>query len=353
MLLLPGSGRAEPGAGEVDRKPLPANDSTEEAFAEEETPEDPSGFVDPSSDLRSVSVDDFDVPDEASFEGLWDASFDPNLAFTSPDCLLDLAGGSRTEPLGQSVYFYAVLSIPLTGCRRPGALVGQPRMVRVRGPSGLASLESSAPREERSEVEFSEARATTGSEGQVQAGSDSSPRLTPLRPGFLPEFRRRVFEARGLSRSEQRIESLIRRERSAGLLPELRLRGAHGFDQSLALASVGALPGESTTRGGSDLIMEARLTFRLQRLLVGDSEVSLERSRQALLDKAEDALEEALDQLLVFRRASALAESPERSAEQRLESSLLAEGARIRLHVMTGGWFPLEGPLPGERSGKD
>lgn len=337
VFLLPRPAEAQAPSGSSDEPPDPGEAS------EDETPaSDPV-----APDLRSVSIDDFGVPDEASFEPLWDADWDPNLTFTSPDCSLDLAGGARTEALGESFFFYAVLSVPLRGCRPPRPPFS-PSMAPVSSPK-LVRLTSFDP------AEGSDAAPSGSQEGAkrvpppVDINRTKEAALPSLPKGFLEEFRRRVLEGRGLSRSEERIDSLIRREKAAGILPELRLRGAHGFDQTLALASVGALPGESTTRDGSDLLVEARLTFRLQRFLVGDSEVSLERSRQTLLEKAYDSLEDALDQLLIFRRASVLALAPDATPEEKRDAELKAEGARIRLHVLTGGWFPLEGPLPGAR----
>lgn len=341
LSLLSREGRSEP-------KERSREDSGERNPDEE--PPLSSESADPAtSDLQSVSIDDFDMPDEASFEPLWDATWDPNLSFTSPHCSLDLAGGARTEPLGESFYFYAVLSVPLRGCRSPGAEFALPRTGTAVKPARLVSFQEAGDSAEmggRATLEQSD-EGRRGSERGAESGKNPALGLPPLPKGFLTEFRSRVLGARGVDRSEERIDSLIRREKAAGILPELRLRGAHGFDQSLALASVGALPGESTTRGGSDLLVEARLTFRLQRFLVGDSEVSLERSRQTLLERAQDSLEDALDQLLIFRKASVLALAPDQTPEDVLEATLLAEGARIRLHVLTGGWFPLEGPLPG------
>ena len=296
-------------------------------------------------DLREVSIDDFDVPDEASFEPLWDADWDPNLAFRASGCVLDLASGAKSDALGQGYYFFANLTIPLQGCR-PLGMDRQVERARAR------VIRVAHEGDERGVAEVREDLELAASSRARRAEKERT-MLLPLPKGFLAEFRRRVLEARGVKRAEERIDSLIRRERTSGLLPELRLRGAHGFDQSLALASVGVVPGQSTTRDGSDLLLEARLTFRLNRLVVGDSEVTLERARQTLFDKAEDAVKDALGQLLIFRKASVLAKQEDRSDEEKLEAELQAEGARIRLHMLSGGWFPLEGPLPSANSGAD
>lgn len=328
-------GKDERGAEERERSEEDMEDAAGGQKSEEDAPL--------GEDLREVSIDDFDVPDEASFEPLWDADWDPNLAFRTSGCVLDLASGAKADAIGEGYYFFATLTIPLQGCRPLGM---ERRFEKPRA-------KVMAVAHEERDLGLVEVReiAEPASGAAASKGETKQTGLLPLPRGFLAEFRRRVLEARGVKRAEERIDSLIRRERTSGLLPELRLRGAHGFDQSLALASVGAVPGQSTTRDGSDLLLEARLTFRLNRLVVGDSEVALERARQTLFDKAEDAVKDALGQLLIFRKASVLAKQDDRSDDEKLEAELQAEGARIRLHMLTGGWFPLEGPLPSGNSG--
>lgn len=339
-------GSVETAEGPTDQGSAAGNSSTteEEGADDGERAHEENGML-PGEDLADVSIDDFDVPDEASFEPLWDADWDPNLAFRSSGCVLDLASGAKSDAIGDGYYFFATLTIPLRGCRPLGA---EQRAEKARAPVlRVAHGEG----EEGGFVVAAREREEGAESSPVRQSERRRAMLLPVPRGFLAEFRRRVLEARGVKRAEERIDSLIRRERASGLLPELRLRGAHGFDQSLALATVGAVPGQSTTRDGSDLLMEARLTFRLHRLIVGDSEVALERARQTLFDKAEDVVKDALGQLLIFRRASVLARQDDRSDEERLDAELQAEGARIRLHILTGGWFPLEGPLPSANSG--
>lgn len=138
----------------------------------------------------------------------------------------------------------------------------------------------------------------------------------------------------------QRYDSLIRRSRSSGLMPELRLRGVAGFDRTTsAEEAVGIYPGETTTRGGRDSLLEARLTFRLDRLIFGDQEGSLERQRAAFIAerarRAESAVEAALDWLWATERSldSSLFD------DERTKWIQKASAALVRLHELTFGWF--------------
>lgn len=142
----------------------------------------------------------------------------------------------------------------------------------------------------------------------------------------------RVFEAR--------LESLVRRSRHSGMVPELRLRGVYAFDQTTSLEdAAGIYPGETTTRGGRDSLLEARMTFRLDRLVFGDQESSLERQRVAVKEAEAKRVEVALDELLAWRLAERRSMSPALHPEEQLKAQGQAELALARLHIQTAGWF--------------
>lgn len=144
----------------------------------------------------------------------------------------------------------------------------------------------------------------------------------------------------GRETGDRRLRSLTRRSRWSGLVPELRLRGVLGFDRTTSMEdATGIYPGETTVRGGSDSLAEARLTFHLDRLVLGDGEASLERQREQRDEGHRKRVTEALDLLVAWRIATARADDQTLLPEERVDHELEAEAALVHLHLLTGGWF--------------
>jgi hypothetical protein len=321
----------------------------------------------------SIELDDFSVPDEASFEPFWDSSAYPDLQFTTPGCALDVAGGRRQNALGSEWFFGAFIALPLGG-----PCLERPRVRSIRQSSRLRMDEwpteppRGAQREtlERSDravlvpltatlaaVERSEAPSTDESGEKVPRGpsevrqgdaAPAEPRTVSegWKPTFIAELVQRLRHHSGAQRALGRLDRLVRQERSAGLLPELRLRGAYGIDQSLTQESTGNFSGEATSRGGLDSVVEARLTFHLERLLAPQGTSTLERLRQDALEREAELVELGLELLTAVGESEALGRLEELSEEQRVKQLSRATAARMRLHVLTDGWFPLEAPAP-------
>lgn len=138
------------------------------------------------------------------------------------------------------------------------------------------------------------------------------------------------------------VASAASRARASGWLPELRLRGAHGFDQTVAPPTSGVYGAPVTTRDGWDSAFEARLTFRLSRLVYDDGESSLLAMRQKLRAQIEARVEEGLALLATWIAAERKLRELELEPEEALEQELLADRSALRLEVLSNGRF---GPL--------
>jgi hypothetical protein len=150
----------------------------------------------------------------------------------------------------------------------------------------------------------------------------------------------KVKIAPGSRAARIRLDSLIHRSRMSGFVPEVRLRGVYGFDQTTSLEdAAGLYPGESTTRGGHDSLLEARLTFRLDRLILGDSESTLERQRTQLEEDQGKRIAQALSHLLEWKTAAARAADSRLLPEEQAEAAIDEETALAHLYLLTGGWF--------------
>lgn len=102
--------------------------------------------------------------------------------------------------------------------------------------------------------------------------------------------------------------------------------------------------------------LEARATWRLDRLVFAEEEVTLERIRQERTEAQTQLRAHVLKVLFAWQRALALAENAASPPEEILSARLAAIEAEAELDLLTGGWFakwaagqPL--PAPGESAG--
>lgn len=332
---------------------------------------------------QSQDVDEFDLGDEwvdSSNEGGWFAPSSPLFIPSTGGFRLDLSGGigidseRRTaqqvsesgrdrSKAHQDYYALATLEIPFdrlfgggTGDSR-GSLGEEPLLLAeyVRtGTGGADSREDSQRTDEdkessdtrKQEDDEAEEREALPSEASPSAsmreeGGASEPleRLTPETALLIAhEIAARV--ALAMDGADGRIRSLIRRSRWSGLSPELRLRGVLGFDRATSTEeSVGIYPGDTTVRGGRDSLAEVRLTFRLDQLVFGDGEASLERQRVELAEDRRKLVKEGLNLFSEWRRSRARAEDVSLPPDERIEATIDAESALGELYLLTGGWF--------------
>ncbi|HEX2674322.1 MAG TPA: hypothetical protein VHM25_25770 [Polyangiaceae bacterium] len=129
------------------------------------------------------------------------------------------------------------------------------------------------------------------------------------------------------------------RARSSAVLPELGVRTLRSSGQLLRLTPTSDDPYRYTQAGTSELTIEARLTWRLDRLVFADEEVTLERL-QIERDAAERRLiDSVLERLEVWQRSRLRASDPLTDPEQRQTAEYNALAAAVELDVLTDGWF--------------
>lgn len=148
--------------------------------------------------------------------------------------------------------------------------------------------------------------------------------------------RARVVEA------DARLGSLASRSRSSAALPELRLRAMRVIDEDEALSPTEYDPSRVTAKGGASTWMEARATWKLDRLVFAREEIAVERLRigQARVVRAIE--HDVLDGLARWHRARWRALDPEAPGERRIEAELESAAIEAMLDVWTEGWFSRE-----------
>lgn len=135
------------------------------------------------------------------------------------------------------------------------------------------------------------------------------------------------------------LDVLATRARSSALLPELRLRALRRTDDGQALAPTEYDPTRTTATTGTSLWLEARATWRLDRLVFTDDEVAIERLRDARAEAQTKVVVRVLDLLFAWQRALTALADPKRTPEERTEATLRRVEAETSLDVCTDGWF--------------
>jgi hypothetical protein len=149
---------------------------------------------------------------------------------------------------------------------------------------------------------------------------------------------RAALRAIGLA-DDNRLESVASRARSSAALPELRLRAVRTLGESGRISLSEDDPSRYVASGAATNVLEARVTFRLDRLLFADEEIVVERAR---LDRSEQRMRvtaKVLQALFEWQKAYALLQDPALSSEDRFSAVLREAESSAILDMMTGGWF--------------
>jgi len=150
---------------------------------------------------------------------------------------------------------------------------------------------------------------------------------------------RRALASAGYLHARSRLFGLATRARSSAVLPELGVRTLRSSGQLLRLAPTVDDPNRYTQAGTSELTIEARLTWHLDRLVFADEEIALERL-QIERDAAERRLiDYVFERLELWQRGRLRVADPNTDPEQREAAELSAVAAAVELDVLTDGWF--------------
>ena len=165
----------------------------------------------------------------------------------------------------------------------------------------------------------------------------SPPDLPPPSPLLARAVARAALRAAGVEDGHARLDDLASRARKSALLPEARLRATRYVDDR---ASVDALPEQSRLVDSSShtLGLEARLTFRLDRLVFADEEPHLERARLDLETFRARLTSRALELLFRHHRARLALARAMTGAEREERAAEVAE-LTAALDALTAGYF--------------
>jgi hypothetical protein len=170
---------------------------------------------------------------------------------------------------------------------------------------------------------------------------ESAPREAAIvAPALARQCVSAALKTSGLGEDDERVDDLVTRARESALLPETRLRAMRLWDDAAHATTV------ATTNDvdyydaiGANLVLEVRLTWRLDRWLYAGDEPTLERVRLERQEARTRIATRALETLFAWERGTVAAEGAAAGSPERFEARLKAAEAEATLDVLTGGWF--------------
>jgi hypothetical protein len=175
----------------------------------------------------------------------------------------------------------------------------------------------------------------------------TAPKPAPPRPPLVDSaLARRLVRAalrvRGELLAGDRLDGLAARSRASAALPELTLRAVRSTDESLRLSPSGTYVNDYTQTGGAGLLLEARATWKLDRLVFADEELRVERLRAQRERLADRVVAAVLKQLVTWQRARLHLLDPDLTPEEQLRLEVEQVEAESSLDVLTEGLFSSE-----------
>ena len=175
-----------------------------------------------------------------------------------------------------------------------------------------------------------------------------APPVPPAPDGLLPTALAdgcvaAALRASGLGVDDTRIDAIADRARASAALPETRLRAMRLWtDASHATTLATTDSTDFYAAVGANLILEARLTWRLDRLVYAGDEPTLERARLERIEARARLAEHALQALFAWARARLDAHAAPPGSREEAEAGLRVAEAEATLDVLTAGWFSAE-----------
>ncbi|HEY4119916.1 MAG TPA: hypothetical protein VGM56_18750 [Byssovorax sp.] len=160
-----------------------------------------------------------------------------------------------------------------------------------------------------------------------------------ITPGVARGAVKAALKRASLYEPATRTDALASRARTSALLPELRLRAARIVDDGQSLMPTEYDPYRTEATGGTTTWLDARATWRLDRLVFGEEEVALERIRNERIEAQGRLVNRVLEALFAWQKAEAHLADQNATPEEHLAAELASYEAEAELDLLTGGWF--------------
>ena len=171
-------------------------------------------------------------------------------------------------------------------------------------------------------------------------------------PAFARDCVSAALQTSGLGTDDARIDALVSRARASALLPETRMRAMRLWNDASHTTTVATTDTANFYDAvGANLVLELRLTWRLDRLLYAGDEGTLERVRLERLDARTRLATRTLEVLFTWERATLEARQAASGSPEEQSARLRASEAQATLDVMTAGWFSARALSPAPAAG--
>jgi hypothetical protein len=148
-----------------------------------------------------------------------------------------------------------------------------------------------------------------------------------------------ALRSAGIVTQDEELDAVARRARWSALLPELRVGATQVADERASNTETGTRAPTLYDSVTARSQLEARATFRLDRLLYGGDEPQLERLKQEQREHRLRVVFKVLELLVQWQRAKVhVAQAPVEGTE-RQEAELHLLESELALDVLTDGWF--------------
>lgn len=208
----------------------------------------------------------------------------------------------------------------------------------ARGAGGFPSAPRLAP------AVLAEARASAAPSAISSAAPSAAPSASPapaaagasIPPGALRGVIRAAWHEAGLE-SDERLDEMSARARSAAWAPELRLRAYRGTSAGASVYGAVDAADRSTLSDGVTTLVETRLVWRLDRVVFADEEVAIERVRLERAELRQRLAARVIELTLAWLRACRAAEEPALLEPDRELARATAAEALLALDALSGG----------------
>jgi len=150
-----------------------------------------------------------------------------------------------------------------------------------------------------------------------------------------------AWRAAGLASDDARLDAIVSRAHWSALLPEARLRAVRFEDARLSL-DTSTDTSKLRDSSGANIGLEARLTWRFDRVLYADDEPSFERIRLEQRDARARIGVRVLEALFHWQRAALdlrMLPPSQQGTRDEADVHLRVMEAEAALDVLTNGWF--------------
>ena len=159
---------------------------------------------------------------------------------------------------------------------------------------------------------------------------------TPLPPNAVRSLVAAAWKAAGVDRDDA-LSDLASRARASAIAPEVRLRAYRAIDAGARLYRTEETADKATVSDGTQNVFEARLSWRLDRLVFADEEVAIERIRLERTELKQRIAGRVVELAIRWQRARRAANDPELLPAERDEAAIVAVECLLGLDALTGG----------------